>query len=295
MREGARPSPANQARVLHEGAAAAKKANASINLFEGLDQGWRTQDAGAAAAHWGLVDSESGLAKFRWGAPVSDHPPWFVQAVLGVMLAFVVFAAGFLAARSIGPLGPQDVDWFPVAVIALAAGLFVGWAAEQAPLQVSSAVEAAYAGLLLLLAAAAPPVVAAAVVRRVPFESFAGLLDASVRRASPPLARATSVLFVAVVVVAIQLALGLVFDPATRELPAAALTGPAIALFALGLYAPGKYRRGRIAEAAAAYILAGAAPLIAFNESLSNWQALWFAAILLILALACWRARGAPD
>jgi hypothetical protein len=275
--------------------AAAKIANIPIIVFEGLDQHWRAAGGGAAAAHWGLVDTESGAAKFRWGRAVSDRPHWFVQSLLGIMLAFVVFAAGFLAGRSIGPLAPREIDWLPIAGIALSGGLFVGWAAEEVPLQVRSIIDAAHAGLLMLIAVATPPVAAAATVRQTPFESFAGLWNSDSRRALQPLVWPTSLLFFAVVVFAIQSALGLVFDPALREMPAAALTGPAVALLVLVFCTPRKYRRGHIAELAAAAVLAGAAVFIAFNESFSNWQALWFALTLLVLATACWRARGAPD
>jgi phage tail protein X len=44
----------------------------------------------------------------------------------------------------------------------------------------------------------------------------------------------------------------------------------------------------------AAAVLAGSALFIALNEGLANWQAMLFAALLLVLALTCLRAKAAP-
>ena len=65
--------------------------------------------------------------------------------------------------------------------------------------------------------------------------------------------------------------------------------GPYIALMA----APAK---GRLpaAEAAAAGVLALSAVYIALNETFANWQALWFCAGLLAVAITLVRARAEP-
>jgi glucan 1,3-beta-glucosidase len=292
MRESARPSPANQARVLHDLVAAAKAANFRINFFEGQDQRWRGRLAGTAAAHWGLLDGETGEIKFRWGGIVSDHPLWFYQGLLGVMLAFVVFAAAFLAARSIGHGAPARADWRPVALIALTAGLFIGWSVAEVPLQSDSVFEWLHAALLIGLAVATPPAAAAALVHGNSMENFGALFDADVRRFAHPLSQAVTLLFVIATVVAIELALGLVFDPATRDFAGAPLTGPAAALMILALQNPPRGRSPSVAEIAAALVLAASSIFIAFNETFWNWQALWLALVLLLLAATCWLARG---
>jgi exo-beta-1,3-glucanase (GH17 family) len=293
MRESARPSPANQARVLHDLVAAAKAGNFRISIFEGKDQRWRARMAGTAAAHWGLLDGETGQIKFRWGGAVSDHPLWFYQGLLGVMLAFVTFAASFLAARSLGPGGPARTEWRPVALIAFAAGLFVGWSVAELPLQSDSVFEWAHAALLIVLAVAVPPAAAAALVRGRPIESFAALFDPNSRRFMDPLSRTVTLLLVLTTVVAIELALGFVFDPANRDFVGAPLTGPVVAFLVLLSQIPPRARSASVAEVWAALILAVSAVFIAFNETLWNWQALWFALALLALAAACWLARGA--
>jgi glucan 1,3-beta-glucosidase len=293
MREWALPSPANQARVVQDVVAAGKAGNFRVNVFEGVDQRWRGRAAGTAADHLGLLDAETGEMKFRWGGTVSNQPLWFYQGLLGVMLALVVFAAAFLAARSIGPHAPSQVDWRPVAIVALAAGLFIGWALAEVPSQTDSVFEWAHATILIGLAIATPSAAAAAIVHGKPTEGFSSLLDPDARRGTHPLMQFVLLLFVLTVLVAIQIALGLVFDPTARDLPGAALTGPAIALFVLLFYRRPLARSRSVAESAAALILVMSALFIVFNETFWNWQALWVGTAFLALAAACWLASGA--
>ncbi|MEX2128031.1 MAG: beta-1,6-glucan synthase [Xanthobacteraceae bacterium] len=295
MREAALPSPANQARVIHDVVTAARSGSIRINIFEGYDQPWRVSREGTAGGHWGLIDTETGANKFRWGREVSNHPLWFVQGVLGIMLALIAFAAGYLAARSMGPSGPAAAEWQPVALVALAGGLFLGWAVADVPLRSHSILEWAHSILLVGLAVAMPPVAAAALIRNVPFAGFGALLNPLQRSAARPLSQLVALLFVLTVLVAIQLALGLVFDPANRDFLFAPLTGPAVALLVLAIRNSANARRDGPAEQAAALILAASALFIAFNETFWNWEALWFAATLLALALACWRPRVARN
>ena len=293
MREAAFPSPANQARVLHEVLRAAKSANIHLTLFEGLDQPWRQEDAGTAAGHWGLIDAESGAPKFQWGAAVSNHPLWFTQGMLGVLLALVVFAAAYLSARSAGPSPIARTDWLPIAAIAAGAGLVIGWAFADIPVQNRQIADWLYAGVLLALGLIVPPIAAAASARRIPLVGFSAALDPAKRAAMTTLELGLALLFAIVAVVAIQIALVFVFDPESRDFPFAALTGPVVAFLTLAMQ-PQKNRRNEgMAERLAAWLLAIAAVFIAFNETFWNWQALWLAAVLLALAWSCWQVRGA--
>jgi exo-beta-1,3-glucanase (GH17 family) len=291
MREAALPSPAGQARVLHELATAAKAGVFELNLFEGYDQPWRQNREGVAGSHWGLLDADAGAPKFAWGRPVSNHPLWFTQASLGVMLAFVVFAAAYAAARSFGLPGPRSANWWPVALVALAAGLPIGWAVAELPLQNLSALDWLHSLVAIGLAFAVPPMAAAALIVRTPVEGFAIPLNATFRQAVNPLGLAVAAVFVLTVVLSIQQALALVFDPAYRSFPFAPLTGPIVALLVLTLRNPAGSPHDGIAETVAAAILAAAALFIAVNETFWNWQALWFALLLLALAWTCRRAR----
>jgi len=291
MREAALPSPVSQARVLHEFATAAKAGDLELNLFESYDQPWRQGRKGVAGSHWGLLSADTGAAKFVWGRPVSNHPLWFMQGSLGVMLAFVVFAAAYAAARSFGLPGPRAANWWPVALVALAAGLPIGWAVAEIPLQSSSVLDWVYSIVSIAVAFAAPPVAAAALIRRTPVEGFAIPLNARFRQAVDPLGLAVAAVFVLTAMLSMQQALALVFDPVYRGFPFAPLTGPVIALLILALRNPAGSPHGGVAETVAAAVLAAAALFIAVNETLWNWQALWFAALLLALAWTCRSAR----
>jgi Na+(H+)/acetate symporter ActP len=84
----------------------------------------------------------------------------------------------------------------------------------------------------------------------------------------------------------------LVFDGRYRDFPFAPLTAVAIPLFVLATWK----RRSNVpaAEKAMAVTLAVSAVYIVANESFANWQALWFAAALLVLALTLVQARDVP-
>ena len=293
MRDAALPSPVNQARVLTDLVGLAKSEKFQLSIFEGIDQASRGSDTRLAGTHWGFLQNDPRMEKFRWGRTLSNHPLWSVQAVTGILLAFVVFAAGFLSTRTSAEAYPPGVKWEPVAIIALGAGTFVGWAVADLAFQ-SGNVTGWTAGLILLaLAFIAPPVAAAAVVRRLPFEGFSIVLDRNARRSAHPIARSATALLVLAVLFAVQSALALLFDPGSREFPFAGLTGPAIAFLVLSMASASGTRRESYAEAGAAIALVATAALIVVNESVLNWQAMWFAATLCVLAVACWRAPGA--
>ena len=98
----------------------------------------------------------------------------------------------------------------------------------------------------------------------------------------------------ALTVLAVQAALGLVFDPRYRDFPFAPFSG-AVAPFLLTLRVWPRLRQLKPgAETAAAATLALSAAYIAFNETFANWQALWFCAALLALAITLLPERDTP-
>jgi exo-beta-1,3-glucanase (GH17 family) len=295
MREAAIPSASIQARVLHDLTSAARAGRFQLVLFEGIDNPSRAARMGTAAAHWGFLPSSSSPPKFSWGGAVENHPLWFTQGATGIMFALVVFAAGFLGARSAGPHAVERVKWGAVAAIALGASPFLGLAIADLPVQSHSVGEWLLGTAILIIAIVAPPVCAATAVRQLPFEGFGSLLDPSIRRHVHPLSRAAGTMFTLTIFVALALGVTLVFDPEGRELPFAPLTGPAVAFFILSLTCPPGLRNDSMAEKGAALILAMSAALIVFNESLWNWQAAWLAALLFALAWACRRAPAARN
>jgi exo-beta-1,3-glucanase (GH17 family) len=293
MREVAATSAASQARVIHDLLAAAKAGRFPLVLFEAIDNPARASGMGTAAAHWGLLPSAGSPPKFRWGAAVLNHPLWFTQSATGVMFVFVIFAAGFLGARSAGTDAIRAGRWLAVAIIALGASSFLGLAIADLPVQSHSIGEWVLGSAVLLLAILAPPVAAAAVVRGLPFEGFGSLLDPLVRRHVHPVSRGAGSLFTLTVFVALAIGVTMAFDPEGRELPFAPLTGPATAFLVYALSSPPGLRSDSMAEKAAALVLAASAALILFSESLWNWQAAWFAVLLVALAWACRRAPAA--
>ncbi len=295
MRDGALPSLSNEARVMHEVIAAAKRGNWPTNLIEAFDQPWKRKLEGTVGGHWGLLDGEKRTPKFAWGGKVSDHPLWFSQGLLGILLAFVTFAGAYFAARSQGEDEPEKIDWLPIAAIALAGGLFLGWALALVTLESLSIVDWIKSIILVLLAFTTPPIAAAAAARRTPIAGFATLLDPLFWRAAVPLERLLAGLLLVTVAMAITVALGLVFDPRYRDFPFAPFTGPVAAFFIATFASPSGLKREGIAEQTSAALLAGCAIYIFFNEGLLNWQAQWFAALLLLLAAACLRLRVARN
>ena len=85
-------------------------------------------------------------------------------------------------------------------------------------------------------------------------------------------------LLVILVVLAVQAALGLVFNPRYRDFPFTALTGAAIPFVVLMTALPTRKDIRANAETVAAATLALCAVYIALSETFANWQSLWFCA-----------------
>ena len=289
MREGALPSPASQARVMHDVLTLAKRENYRVNLIEAFDQPWKRVLEGTVGGHWGLLDAGSREIKFVWGSAVSNHLFWRWQAAGGVVLAWITFVAAGMAARR--PMGGRD--WLTVAAIALGAGILAGLAVANLPLE-SLGLGGWLRSLALLgVALAAPVVTAAAVGAQVPIPSFAQLMARAPDRLRDPLAFALGAVLIATGILALERALSLTFNPRYIDFAFAPLTAAALPYLVLVFATPARGRRGT-AEVVMAGALALCAVYIAFNESFANWQALWCSAALLALAITLPRVRSAP-
>jgi hypothetical protein len=142
------------------------------------------------------------------------------------------------------------------------------------------------------LALASPVAGAAALMRGARPPSLAGAMSWTGK--SDPIARTVGLLFVGLIVLAVQVALGLVFDPRYRDFPFAPLTGAAIPFLVLVLIGPHRSGAVGVAEKAFAAVLGLSVLYIVPNEGLANWQALWFSAVLIVLAFTLLRWRDAP-
>ncbi|MEA2978249.1 MAG: hypothetical protein QOF09_72 [Alphaproteobacteria bacterium] len=295
MREGALPSPANQARVITDILTRGKQEHFRVNVIEAFDQPWKRALEGTVGGHWGLFDDGTRRQKFVWGAPVSNHPNWPWQAAGGVALAALVFAAAIRTARKNGratEIGPGA--WRAVTLNAVGAGVLAGWTIENVLIE-SFDIGGWLRNLsFAALAIAAPIVGAAAMALSIGPPAFARVIGPKPDRVRDPLALTLGVLLMALTVLAVQSALGLSFDPRYRDFPFAPLTAAALPFVLLSFVAPRLAGASALAETVIAAILTLCAIFIVWNETFANWQALWFAGALVLVSFSLLRARVAP-
>jgi len=286
MREGALPSPANQARVIQDVLALGKRENFRVNVIEAFDEPWKRALEGTVGGHWGLLEHDSHGAKFAWGQAVSSHPQWRWQAAGGILFAALVFGAALATRRkATGSL------WLAVSANAIAGGTLIGWSIGNVPLEslgFSGWLRSlAYVGVAFLV----PPVVSVAMMRVTPLPRFSRLIGPAAERTTDRLERVIGALLIATTLLAILSALGLVFDPRYRDFPFAPLTAAVVPFLTHSVTMPRPLGRHGVAEWMAAGMLALSVPYIALNESFANWQSLWLCAALAALAFTLARVR----
>jgi exo-beta-1,3-glucanase (GH17 family) len=296
MREGALPSPANQARVLAEVLARGKRESFRVNVIEAYDQPWKRYLEGTVGGHWGLFDDRNRRPKFEWGAPVSNHPFWIWQAAGGVAMAGAIFAIGLLGGRR-GSTGAAERGsaWSPIAVIAVVAGLMIGWTIENVPVESLGVGGWLRSLAYVVVAIAAPLAGAAALAASSTIPPMAQVIGAKSDRVRDRLSLTVGLLLVFLIVLAVQSALALAFDPRYRDFPFAPLTAAALpfALVVFSKRCPTGMRP--LAETSAGLMLVLCAVAILWRETLLNWQALWFCSALTLLAFSLFRGRAAPS
>jgi glucan 1,3-beta-glucosidase len=292
MREGARPSPSNQARAIVETLALAQRDKFRLNVIEAFDQPWKRALEGAVGGYWGVVDRAAGAPKFNLsGGAVSDHPQWPIQALAGIVVAALAFFGAFVFARE---KGLSVSLWGRIAALAFLPAIMFGWTLETVAVESFSGGSWLRSLAFAATAALAPIVCAAACGAGRAVPSFAVLLDRPrVRRDSLDWALAGTL--IALTLLSIEAALGLVFDPRYRDIPFAPLTAAIVPFLVVMASAPRPPGVRAMAEAMAAATLALCAVYIVFNETFANWQAVWFCAGLIALAFKLWWARDVPD
>jgi glucan 1,3-beta-glucosidase len=291
MREGARPSPSNQARVIQDTLALGQRENFRVNVIEAFDQPWKRWLEGSVGAHWGIFDRASNGPKFTFGGSVSDHPHWRRQALAGILLAAFTFGSAFAAGRR---TSGTVLLWPRIAALVFLPAVLFGWTIETVAVD-SFSIGGWLRSLAFAATAVVAPIVCAAACaagRRLP--TFAALLGRTGERHGA-LGRAVGCVFIALVVLAMQAALGLVFDPRYRDIPFAPLSAAVVPFLVLWFATPRLAGSRAMAETVAAAALTASAGYIVFNESFANWQAVWFCATLIALAIILVRARDAPS
>ena len=288
MREGALPSPVNQARVIQDVLALAARENFRVNLIEAYDQPWKRALEGTVGGHWGLIRDDTRQFKFMWGEAVSNHPWWVWQGAGGIVLAVIVFGAAFAARRK-----PPLLGWLAVTGNAIAGGALIGWTIANMPLESLGIGGWSRSIALVLVAALSSPVVSAAIMRGEAIPRFSRLLGPASERIRDPLILAVGALLIATAILAVLVALGLVFDPRYKDFPFAPLTAAAVPFLLHTLTMPRPQGARGAAEILTALLLALALPYILLNESFANWQSLWLCAALLSLAVTLAQVRDA--
>jgi len=295
MREGALPSPQNQARAIEQTLALAQRENFRVNVIEAFDQPWKRQLEGATGGYWGIFDRATQAPKFSFDGSVSDHPHWLMQAIAGILLAALIFASAGMASR--GKTAPTLL-WPRIAALTFLPAVLFGWSIERVPIDSFTAGGWLRSLAFAVVAAAAPMACAAACAagRRPP--AFAAVLSRS-GEIRDGLRFAVGWSLIALTVLSVQTALGLVFDPRYRDIPFAPQSAAVIPFLVLMMSPPrtcegGATRTRAMAETAAAAVLALSAGYIACNETFANWQAIWLCAGFLGLAVILLQARDAP-
>jgi exo-beta-1,3-glucanase (GH17 family) len=282
MREGALPSRSNQAKVLEEVLIRAQQEHYRVNLIEAFDQPWKRQLEGTVGGHWGLLDADTREPKFLWGQPVSDYPYWRWAAGGGIVLSLLVFATAVLTHSRSAKTPISAATWCGVSVNAVIPGAVIGQAIANVPVE-SLGIGGWTRSLALIAVAIAAPVAAtAALVQGLAPPVFARLLVR--QRPSDPLAVALGTILLLLMWLSIQTGLGLVFDPRYRDFPFAPLTSATVPFLVLNIMGCRQKGLRGTAEVVAAAALGLAAIYIALNETIANWQAIWLAAILAVVA-----------
>jgi glucan 1,3-beta-glucosidase len=291
MREGALPSPANEARVIQDVLALAKREQVDVNVIESFDAPWKRVFEGTVGGHWGLLDDATRTMKFGWGEAVSNHPAWRWQAAGGIAFAALVFAVALWAGRG------ERVGWptaLAVTANALVGGLLIGWAFENVPLESLGAGMWSRSLALVAVAFASPLIASAAIVRQIPMARMSAVLNGEWRKTAP-VALVSCLVLIATLILAIQVGLGLVFDPRYKDFPFAPFTAAIVPLLTYSLAVKRFAGRRGTAEIAGAVLLGLCVIYILLNETLANWQSLWLCAAFAGLAFTMLRVRAAPD
>ncbi len=289
MREGALPSPADQARVVQDVLSLAKRDKIHVNVIEAYDQPWKRALEGTVGGHWGFFNDADRAQKFEWGAPVSNHPHWKLQAAGGIAFAVIVFGAAWAGRRSDNvPL----TLWLGIAGNAVAGG-FIGWTIVNVPIESLYIAGWTRSLAFAAVAIAAPIAISIAMIRGVALPRFSRLLGPASERTRDPLIWAIGAIMIGTMLLALIVALGLVFDPRYRDFPFAPLTAAAVPLLFQALLMPRPSGERGAAELVGAVVLALSVPYIVFNETLANWQALWVCAMLVVIAFSLTQVRDA--
>jgi exo-beta-1,3-glucanase (GH17 family) len=294
MREGALPSRANQARVVSEILTLAKQENFRVNLIEAYDQPWKRQLEGTVGGYWGLIDAKARAEKYPAGVPINNFPMWKQEMAAGMVLCVLIFVVAMWTARR-RPWAPRFGTWLGVAGSATAAGALLGVAVEKMLTESLGIGGWTQWGLLLAAGIVAPLLAASVQMSGRSLPTFLEILGPRPGRTTSRRMLLLGLTLGVTTVIAVETALGLVFDPRYKDFPFAALTMAVVPFWMLMVFNRPRSGGRPMAEAVFGGLLVIASAYIAFNEGIANWQALWTCLVYVMLGITLWRARAAQN
>ena len=128
--------------------------------------------------------------------------------------------------------------WLAVTVNAITGSLLIPWSIADVPVEGLGIGGWAQSLALVTVAALAPPLLSAAILRETLVPPFSRIIGPNQERARDFLGLSAGFLLIALMLLAIQSALGLVFDPRYRDFPFAPLTAATAAFLLHSLIAP---------------------------------------------------------
>jgi exo-beta-1,3-glucanase (GH17 family) len=275
QRQGAMPSPVNQARFMRAFVTLAKAQGIDHNLIEAFDQPWKRLKEGTVGGRWGLFSAERSLKYFLHG-PMRDNPGWRIDLATGLLLAAILLAATSLTAPGLGwgrALGLAVQSQVAGVVLVAQAGRAIEasrgpgeWAVALAGLALSATIAA------LLLAASAGG------GRGTPWPRPASVRASLDWLRHPRPAELSPALLLGLLQAAAGIAAAIVMlwflvDARYRDLPIAAFLIPALGFAHYGWRCPHGPATG-VEEAWLATLLLLGGPIIAFSEGPENYRAM---------------------
>jgi exo-beta-1,3-glucanase (GH17 family) len=291
MRDGALPSPVNQARFISEILVRAKQENFRVNLFEAYDEPWKRRWEGTVGGYWGLFDQRHRDPKYPHATAITNHPFWRLQLGCGLAFGMSIFGVALAAARR-WPSPPRLASWIAVALSATTGGTLLGIAAEKMLYESFGFGGWLAQGALLAAALAIPLLSSAALMSGRALPTFSELIGSEAGRPISVPSRLLGFTLIVFTLIAVVSALALVFDPRSRDFPFASLTVAAVPYGMLTLLNRASSDTRPMAEAIFAGLFTAAALYILFNEGPRNWQALWTSAAYVMLGTALWQVRS---
>src|ERR1700752_5131722 len=291
IRERARPSRTNQARVVSEILSLARSEKFRVNLIEAYDQPWKRQLEGTVGGYWGLFDAFRREVKYPPGVAISNFPAWKLMMGSGMVLSAITFlvAIGTLRRR---PWTPRLVSWIAVAISATTAGCLLGIAADKMYYESYGVGGWLKWGALLAAAIASPLFCAHAQMTGRPLPTLLELIGPRDDRSRSAFTILLGLVLAITTVIAAETALGFAFDPRYRDFPYAALTMAVVPFMGLAVLNRPQAGARPLAESVFAGMLAVAAIFVGINEGRDNWQSIWTCAMYFLFALTLWLARA---